>query len=449
LGPAASSDPRDHPGDPALSTQRRGWRLPTLQDSSSVKLSKLWRRHDAAPASPSSAAQDTPQVVQIDLDEDQLRQMSAVFAAPRWMRDLGIAAWLLVGIFLLFAGSVGLLAVTAAITTPVITGLILATVASPIVARLQAKGVHRALGAAIVLLGIVALAALITLMVIGGIVSQESEIKAGLNSAADTVESWLNDAGVDSSGASTANEQTSESVSAMLSTFVSGLSGFIGALTGIAFFVVFTTFAVFFLLKDGPSTRGWIDGHLGVPIEVARTITGDVITSLRRYFYGLTIVAAFNAVVVGVGAWILGVPLAGTIAVVTFVLAYIPFIGAFVSGAFAVLIALGSEGTTTAAIMLVIVLLANGLLQNIVQPIAFGATLRMNPLLVLIATIGFGSIFGMLGLILGAPLTSAAIHIFGDLGEARANVATAEEETAAPEESRPPPDEGEHWLAPS
>jgi predicted PurR-regulated permease PerM len=70
--------------------------------------------------------------------------------------------------------------------------------------------------------------------------------------------------------------------------------------------------------------------------------------------------------------------------------------------------------------MLVIVLLANGLLQNIVQPIAFGATLRMNPLLVLIATIGFGALFGMLGLILGAPLTSAAIHISGDHARARA-----------------------------
>ena len=89
----------------------------------------------------------------------------------------------------------------------------------------------------------------------------------------------------------------------------------------------------------------------------------------------MTIVAAFNAVVVGLGALVLGVPLAGTIAVVTFVTAYVPFIGAFVSGAFAVVLALGSQGTHRALIMLVIVILANGLLQNIVQPIAFGATL--------------------------------------------------------------------------
>ena len=66
-----------------------------------------------------------------------------------------------------------------------------------------------------------------------------------------------------------------------------------------------------------------------------------------------------------------------------------------------------------------IVLLANGLLQNIVQPIAFGATLDLNPLVVLIVTIGAGSLFGMVGLILAAPLTSAAVHIVRDVGQAR------------------------------
>ena len=86
-------------------------------------------------------------------------------------------------------------------------------------------------------------------------------------------------------------------------------------------------------------------GHLRSTRPVAGTITEQrdpldaAATSL-----GVTIVAAFNAVVVGLAALLLGVPLAGTIAVVTFVTAYIPYIGAFVSGAFAVVIALGARG---------------------------------------------------------------------------------------------------------
>jgi putative heme transporter len=411
-----------------------------------MKVPRFWQRREDRPAAAMSAPGE-PQVVQIDLDEEQLRQMSAVFAAPRWMRDLGLAAWFLVGIALLLVGLVWLLALTAAITLPVITGLILATVASPLVSLLHAKGVHRAIGAALVLLGLIALGLIIVLMVVGGIVAQWPEIQSAATAAASEAQGWLEDAGVDSGGASSANEHTSESVSDTLSNFVSGLAGLVGGITSLVFFVVFAVFSVFFLLKDGPSMRAWIDGHLGVPRNVAQTITGDVINALRRYFYGVSIVAAFNAVVVGIGALILDVPLAGTIAVVTFITAYVPFIGAFVSGAFAVVLALGSQGTQTALIMLVIVLLANGLLQNIVQPIAFGATLRMNPLLVLIATIGFGSIFGMLGLILGAPLTSAAIHIAEDLGKARAQAA-AEETPAGIEEQGGQPEAGDIWLAP-
>jgi putative heme transporter len=134
---------------------------------------------------------------------------------------------------------------------------------------------------------------------------------------------------------------------------------------------------------------------------------------------------------------VLGVPLAATIALVSFVTAYIPYIGAFVAGAFAVVLALGSEGVTDAIVMLVIVLLANGLLQNILQPIAFGATLGLNPLVVLIVTVGAGALFGMVGLILAAPLTSAAVHISADL--ARAKAAAAEKANAIAAEPKAAP----------
>ena len=69
--------------------------------------------------------------------------------------------------------------------------------------------------------------------------------------------------------------------------------------------------------------------------------------------------------------------------------------------------------------MLVIALLANGLLQNVVQPFAMGSALDLNPLVVLVVSIGAGCIFGMLGLVLAAPLTSAAVHIVRELARAR------------------------------
>ena len=400
-----------------------------------MKLPK-WRHKDRAATAAVEAEPISVEPQTIKLDTGQLRELSAVFSAPRWLRDLGVASWLLVGFGLLIVGVMFLLTLTSVIVEPVLIGLILATVSTPVVSWLQRKGVPRLGGAFLVLLGFLVLGVLILVLVLGGIVAQDGEIRSSASAAADKAQSWLEDAGVDSSAASSANQDVSEGTSTTISTFVEGLGAAVQGVTALVFFVVFSVFSLLFLLKDGPSFRRFVDTHMGVPLNVAQTITGNVISSLRRYFGGVTIVAAFNAVVVGVGALLLDVPLAGTIAVVTFVTAYIPFIGAFVSGAFAVLLALGSEGTETALIMLVIVLLANGLLQNVVQPIAFGATLRMNPLLVLVATIGFGAIFGMAGLVLGAPLTSAAIHISGDLARAR-SAAAPDADSAPPFEPSP------------
>ena len=144
--------------------------------------------------------------------------------------------------------------------------------------------------------------------------------------------------------------------------------------------------------------------------------------------------AVFNAVVIGLGAWVLGLPQIGAIMLINFVAAYIPYLGAWSAGAFTVLIALGAEGSQTALAMGVIVLLANGILQQMIQPIAYGAALGIHPLAVLIVTLAGGSLFGGIGLILAAPLTSAFVRISSDLAGVRAAAETAE--TAAPE--RPP-----------
>jgi predicted PurR-regulated permease PerM len=104
---------------------------------------------------------------------------------------------------------------------------------------------------------------------------------------------------------------------------------------------------------------------------------------------------------------------------VTFLGAYIPYLGAWSAGAFAVVVALGGAGTDAAIGMAVIQLLANGVLQQLVQPFAYGAALDIHPLAVLIVTIGGGALFGAAGLILAAPLTSAVVRIAADLSGAQ------------------------------
>jgi predicted PurR-regulated permease PerM len=364
------------------------------------------------------------------LSAEELAALNATFAAPGWLRDLGRTAWLLVGLFALLLALVWFLGATYTIGGPVVLATIVAVVAAPVVSRLT-RHMPRALAAVLVLVGVLAIAVLIVWMVVAGITSQHGEIAQRSTSAADKVGSWFDSTGADKSGSAGVAESLKNSAPKIISTLLHGVINGISGLASVVFMASLALLSVFFLLKDGPPMRAWVDRHIGVPLPVARTITGGVIRSLRGYFKGVTIVAAFNGIVVGIGALLLGVPLAGTIAVVTFVTAYVPFIGAFVAGTFAVVIALGAKGTGVAIAMLVIVILANGLLQNLLQPFAMGSALDLHPLVVLVATIASGCIFGTLGLILAAPLLSAAVHITRDLAVARAQPRTSPEPSSA------------------
>jgi putative heme transporter len=347
--------------------------------------------------------------------------LARVFRPPVWLRDLGLMSWFLVGLLALLVGVTWVLGLTSTIVEPVAVGTVIAIVAAPLVARLQRHHVRRGLGAAIVILTLIAIVVVIFALVIGGIIDHSGQIKSTADQGLDRIEGWFHDADANRTGP--ARQDVTHAVSSGGTTLLEGLAQGIRGLTSLIFFLTFTVFSVFFLLTDGPRIRRWVDRHLGLPVELATLITTNVMTAMRRYFLGVTVVAAFNAAVVGIGALILGVPLPGTIAIVTFVTAYIPYIGAFVSGAFAVLLALGDEGTTTAVIMLVIVILANGLLQNLFQPLAFGVALDLNPLAVLIVTIASGALFGMIGMIVAAPLFSAATHVSREIARARARSA--------------------------
>jgi putative heme transporter len=355
-------------------------------------------------------------------------ELSGLFAAPQWLRDLGVSAWLLVGVGAALLAAIWLLSLTETIVMPVITAGIIAAVGAPLVDRLRAVGIPRGISAALVLLGIVAITLAVGYIVLTGIASQADSLSARLQEGAAEIESWAKDLGVKAPTAAQANSDAGASISSAYQALTHGVLGGIDKLASLAVFLSFTALSLFFLLKDGPQIGAFVERHLGVPVPVAHTILDRIAGSMRGYFLGVTIVAAGSALLVGVGSLVLGVPLAGTIAVVTFLGGYVPYIGAWTAGGFAVLIALGGSGPEAAGAMAIIVLLANGVLQQLVQPIAYGAALKLHPLAVLIATIAGGCLFGTVGLVLAAPLLSAAVRIAADLTAA----VEAEEGAEAP-----------------
>jgi putative heme transporter len=345
-------------------------------------------------------------------------ELAGVFAAPRWLRDFGAMSWLLVGVCALLVAAVALLALINTIVIPVVTAMIIAAVCSPLVRRL-ARHMPRAAATAVVFLSLLGLGLGVVILVLAGITSQASTMEDTLQKAVGKIESGLQDAGVSADKAQSASSDASSTVTDAVHALLHGLGAGISALASLAVFLSFTALSLFFLLKDGPQIRAWTERHMGLPRSVARVITGRTLGALQGYFAGVTAIAAFNAIVIGLGALVLGLPSVGSIMLVNFFAAYVPYLGAWSAGAFTVLIALGSKGTDAAVVMGVIVLLANGALQQMIQPIAFGATLGIHPLAVLIVTIAGGSLFGTIGLVLAAPLTSAAVHISSDLARAR------------------------------
>src|SRR3954471_9992900 len=132
-------------------------------------------------------------------------ELSGVFAAPTWLRDLGFAAWLLAGIIIVVIGAIGIAALTSTIFVPVVVAAILAAVLSPVVRLLERHRVPRLAGTAIVFLGAVAAAAALVVMIVGGISSQSSDLTGKLQQAAGKLETTLNDLGASSDSARQAN----------------------------------------------------------------------------------------------------------------------------------------------------------------------------------------------------------------------------------------------------
>ena len=264
-------------------------------------------------------------------------------------------------------------------------------------------------GATLILILGLSLVVTTIVIIVSAITSQSDEIWAQLEGSLEQVD---NDT-------ATLEGASDELIGAAHEVFRVLVSGVLGSLFSSASSFVFGTvlaiFMLLFLLKDWAQITSWTAGHLGLPAEVGRNILDGTVSAFRGYAAGLTLIGGANAAVVAIGAVVLGVPLVGTIALVSFVTSYVPYLGAFVAGVFAVLIAYGSGGLGVAIAMLAIVLLANNTIQNVVEPFAFGTRLRLHPLAVLLTVTTATMLFGVMGAILAAPLTSAGVNAYNQL----------------------------------
>ncbi|MGI5239493.1 AI-2E family transporter [Dactylosporangium sp. CA-139066] len=195
------------------------------------------------------------------------------------------------------------------------------------------------------------------------------------------------------------------------------------ALTGIGTAVVSTAVVVgqlavgvliggyllFYVFHDGARAFAVLESRLPLRPGLARELVDNAAYQFRRYMLGTTVIALMDAAVITLGALLLGLPMVGTITVLTFVAAYVPYLGAWISAAFAVLVALGAGGLPSALWMLLIVLITQNILEGILRPTVFGRALGLHPVVVLGVTILGAVLGGLFGVFLAPPVTAIAV----------------------------------------
>ncbi|MFI7496640.1 AI-2E family transporter [Kocuria sp. M4R2S49] len=169
--------------------------------------------------------------------------------------------------------------------------------------------------------------------------------------------------------------------------------------------VVILLFTLFFLLTEGE--RIWLFLVRLFPVPVRRAVNGagrHGWTALVQYARAQGLVAALDAVGIGVGAALLGVPLALPIGILVFLGSFIPIVGAVATGAVAVLVALVANGTTNALLMLGVVLLVQQLEGNVLQPLILGKAVSLHPLAVFLSVATGAVLYGIAGALFAVPI---------------------------------------------
>jgi putative heme transporter len=333
--------------------------------------------------------------------------------AARWsLRLILVAAgavliWLLIGALW-------------SIVMPVLLAVILATVLWPPTGWLRRHRFPPALAAATVLLaGMVVLAGLITLITTS-VVGSIPEITESATTGIQAIQLWLSGPPLNlaqsqlDAALQTATTQLQQSVSAITASVLTG----VGSVASGVVTALLTLVLAFLFVKDGPRFLPWLravagEGAGGHIVEVLRRVW----TTLGDFIRVQALVALVDAVLIGVGLMVLGVPLAIPLAVLTFLGGFVPIVGALVAGALSVLVALVSNGFTTALIVLALIVLVQQLEGNVLQPYLQGRSLRLHAAVVLLAVTAGSTLYGIAGAFLSVPVVAAASVVVRYLGE--------------------------------
>ncbi|WP_280488692.1 AI-2E family transporter [Nocardia farcinica] len=321
------------------------------------------------------------------------------------------------------------------IVLPVALALVVATVLWPPTRWLTNHGVRPGLAATLSVLGFLGILAGVIALIVPSVADQAPDLADKASEGINKVRDWLRgpplrirdeqlDQAVDTIGnrLQSSAEQIATGVFSGVTTATSAL---------ITLFLVLVL--AFFFIKDGPKFLPWLHNVTGAGAgRHFEEVLNRIWVTLGGFIRTQALVSLIDAVLIGAGLVILGVPLSLVLAVLTFIGGFIPIVGAFVAGALAVLVALVANGVTTALIVLAIIIAVQQLEGNILQPVLQSRSMQLHAVVVLLAVTAGGSLYGIVGAFLAVPVAAVAAVILRYVGEQIDLVTTP-----------PPPDQAE------
>ena len=296
---------------------------------------------------------------------------------------------------------------------PVLLALLGTALLGPLHRRLVKAGVHRSVAAGLTCVAVVAVVGGAVYIVVAALIDTGDEIVASLKEAARGVSEHFGAAGTSLDDlASNARELLGKFGGTAASGVISGVS-VVGETIAMA---VLALLLVFFFLRDSDKAAATLRSlSPRASADTLEAMARRALNAVEGFMRGTTLIALIDAVLITVGLLVLDVPGAPGLGALVFVGAYIPYLGAVISGALAVLVALADRGFVIALWALGVVLAVQVLEGHVLQPMVQSRTVQMHPAVVMVTITAGASVAGVLGMLLAVPLTAAAFGVVQEL----------------------------------
>ena len=295
------------------------------------------------------------------------------------------------------------------IVLPIMVALTIAPALSPVATKFRDLRLERPAAGLALLTGLAVVAGLVAI-VTSSVLAQSDELVDSVSQAVDDITDRLEDEPFNLSLDRTQDLQSSLSDSWRDASgyAASGLQAGIGLLAGLVLAIAI----LYFILRDGAAFWQWIlrrfPGETRPTVDRAGERAWEVLEGFVR---GTALIAAIDAVLIGLGLWLLDVPLAFALAVLVFMGAFVPFVGAFVTGLVAVLVAFADGGWQIGLAALAVVVGVQLVEGNFLQPIIQSRTVDLHPAVILLAVAAGASLFGIAGAYLAVPVTAVVFAV--------------------------------------